>query len=112
MSQKTSKSIIVITTLVTALIHLVLLNILLGKIDIPFTLNGLGFLTLLAVFLIQPSFIVNQRTLFTMAYLGFTTITILAWFVLGDLRDTLGIITKIDELLLILALVLHWRAEG
>ena len=110
MSQKLSRTLIIVTTLVTALIHLVLLNIFLGKIDLLFTLNGLGFLVLLALFLTQPSFIANQRSLFMYGYIGFTAITILAWFILGDLGDPLGIVTKLDEAILVYALISNMRS--
>jgi hypothetical protein len=112
MNRNTSKTLIVITTLITAVIHLVLLNFLLGKIDIPFTLNGLGYLSLLALFLLQPAFLSGRPSLLYLAYLGFTAVTILAWFFLGDLGDPLGIITKIDEAVLLLALISHWRAKN
>lgn len=112
MNQKNTRLIVIITALVTAFIHLVLLNIFLGKIDVPFTLNGLGYLALLAAFLYRPAFLSGRTAYLYLAFIGFTVVTILAWFFLGDLNDPLGIVTKVDEALLILALVLHWRRES
>lgn len=115
MSQKTSRTLIIITTLVTALIHLVLLNIGMGKVDILFTLNGLGYLALLAVFLYPPAFLAQQRRLVYLAFIGFTAVTIAAWIFLGGpgkFSNPMGIFTKLDEVLLIVALVLHWRGQA
>jgi hypothetical protein len=41
--------------------------------------------------------------------MAFTAVTILAWFVFGNLGDIVGIITKVDELLLIGALWQHLK---
>jgi hypothetical protein len=112
MNQKTSRSLIIITALVTALIHLVLLNILLGKLDLLFTLNGLGYLALLAVFLYPPGFLAQQRRLIYLAFIGFTAVTIAAWIFLGDLSDPVGIVTKLDEVVLIAALLLHRQSDS
>jgi Na+/melibiose symporter-like transporter len=111
MNQKTSRTLIIITTLVTALIHLVLLNILLGKLDLLFTLNGLGYLALLAVFLYPPGFLAQQRRFIYLAFIGFTAVTIAAWVFLGDISDPVGVVTKLDEVVLIAALVLHRQSD-
>jgi hypothetical protein len=105
MSKSGLRTGIVILSLITAVIHLVVLNFLLGSIDIPFTLNGLGYLALLFVFL-NPSLVPVGERLIHYAFIGFALVTIIAWFVLGDLTDPLGIATKIDEVILIFAL---WR---
>jgi hypothetical protein len=112
MGQNTYRSVITITTLITALIHLVVLNILLGGIDPLFTLNGLGYLVLLAVYLFPPGFLQGRSSLVYIAFIGFTAVTILAWVFLGDLSDPLGIFTKIVEVILLVALVLDWRRQS
>ena len=112
MGRNSYRSVITITTLITALIHLVLLNIIIGGIDPLFTLNGLGYLVLLAVYLFPPGFLQGQKTLVYIAFISFTVVTILAWFFLGDLTDPIGIITKIVEAILLVALVLDWRTQS
>ncbi len=110
MSQSTLRTVILVTGAITALIHLVLLN-LGGKLFPLFILNGLGYLALLGAFYFNPSIVATRRGLLHWVFMGFTAITILGWFLLGDLSDPLGIITKIDEVVLIVALWLHMGQE-
>jgi hypothetical protein len=99
-----------VLALATGLIHLVLLNVLMMRagypISIPFTLNGLGYLGLLAAyFLPLPLPIIKDNPkLLRWIFMGYTAITILAWFVMGDKGDLLGIITKLIEVGLIACL--------
>ncbi len=116
MSRATLRSVILILGLITALIHLVLLNIGIyrfrGSIDVLFTLNGLGYLALLVALLRPPEFLAGRETLVHYAFIAFTAVTILAWLVINpDFTNPVGVITKVDELLLIVALWLHMRAE-
>lgn len=107
MSRSTSRTVIVITTLITATVHLIVLNIPFirdtGSPDILFTLNGLGYLGLLVLFLWNPAIVAERRDLFYYAFIGYTLVTILAWAVMGS-RDLVGFGTKLDELILIAAL--------
>lgn len=112
MSRKALRVVILITGLFTAVVHLVVLNLLLGKIDPLFTLNGLGYLGLLGAFFLDLPFLAGRRRLVTLAFIAFAAVTIVAWFVLGDLQDVLGIVTKIDEAVLILALFRHMRSSA
>ena len=83
-----------------------------GRPDILFTLNGLGYLGLLGAFIINPGFLAGQRRLLHYAFIAYTAITILAFLAMGDTGlggkpfNPVGWVTKIDEVLLILAL---WR---
>jgi hypothetical protein len=98
---------IVVFTLITAFIHLVVLNTLMGKVDLLFTLNGLGYLGLLAAYFLP--FVRNYRTLVRWAFMAFTLVTIVAWLAIGDKTlpgGALGYFTKLDELALVIAL---WR---
>jgi uncharacterized membrane protein YeiH len=99
---------ILLLALVTAIVHLVILNIQLGKLDILFTLNGLGYLALLAAYFLPLPFARENRSLVRWAFMAFTAITVLAWVFIG-LRTALGYITKIDELVLIWLL---WSDRG
>ena len=98
---------IVVFTLITAFIHMVVLNMLMSKVDLLFTLNGLGYLTLLAAYFLP--FAKKYRNLVRWGFLAFTAVTILAWIGIGDKSwpgGALGYLTKLDELVLIIAL---WR---
>lgn len=110
MSRASLKTSVVILTLITALIHLVILNISIfqfeGSIDLLFTLNGIGFLVLLAAFLGKIPFISGQDKWIHYSFIGFTLVTILAFFVLGS-GGILGYFTKAVEGLLVIALIIH-----
>ncbi len=110
MSRSTLRAVILVTGVITALIHLVLLN-LFGQLFPMFILNGLGYLILLGAFYFNPSIVATRRTLLHWVFIGFTALTIIAWFLLADLSAPLGIITKIDEVVLIIALWLHMSQE-
>jgi hypothetical protein len=112
MSRNALRVIILITGLFTAVVHLVALNLLLGKIDPLFTLNGLGYLGLLGAFFLDLPFLAERRRLVHLAFIAFAAVTIVAWFALGDFQDVLGIVTKIDEAILILALFMHMRSSA
>jgi hypothetical protein len=112
MSQKTVRSAILVLALFTALVHLVVLNfIVMGHLDPKFTLNGLGYLAFLWAFFSNPSFVRSRRPLLHYAFIGYTVLTILAWFMWGSMSDRLAWVTVLDEVLLIAALVLDLRIE-
>jgi hypothetical protein len=121
MSRSTLRTGIIVLGLITALVHLVILNIGFlretGKPDLLFTLNGLGYLGLLGAFVINPSFLAGQRRAFHYAFMGFAVLTILGFLALGGTGfggrpfDPLGWATKVDEVLLILALWQHAKLE-
>ncbi len=92
---------ILVLGLATALIHLVLLNISLGKIDLLFTLNGLVYLALLAAYFLPLPFAKDNPGLVRLALMAFAAVTIVAWVILGRPYTTLGYITKLIELGLI-----------
>lgn len=108
MSQSLLKRTIIILGIATALIHLYL-NVRLGKLDIPFTLNGLGYLTLTAAFAGLLPMLAGREKLLHYVYMAFTVVTIVGWLVLGNRSDVLGIIDKVIEFILLGALWLHLR---
>jgi hypothetical protein len=76
---------IILSTLVTALLHLFLLTRL--GVD-PIALNGLGYLALIgAYFLPIPIFQQNHRLVWW-AMLGYTALTFVLWLILGDKKFT------------------------
>jgi hypothetical protein len=99
---------IVLLSLATALIHLVLLNIMMGKLDVLFTLNGIGFLALLAAYFLALPFAKDHHGLVRWAFIGFTAVTILAWIFIGA-RTPLGYLTTLVEVALVVCLWLDGR---
>jgi len=110
MSRSNLRLAIAILTIATALIHFYL-NIRMGRFDPAFTANGVGYLGLLGLFLIQPPFLAGREKLFHYVYMGFTAVTIIAFFILGNLSDVLGLITKAIEILLLAALWQHLQVS-
>jgi hypothetical protein len=106
---------ILILGLITALVHLVVLNISFvretGSPDVLFTLNGLGYLGLLAAFFWKVPFFSTRPRLLQYLFMGYTAITVLAWVAMGA-RNFIGYATKLDELLLIAALWMHLKTES
>jgi hypothetical protein len=94
---------ILLLGLATAAIHGVLLNIMMGKLDLLFTLNGIGFLVLLMAYFL-PQF-KPLHSLVRWGLIAFTAVTIIAWVFLGA-RETLGYVTKLIEVGLIVALLI------
>jgi hypothetical protein len=96
---------IAILTLITAAVHLVFLNVSLGTIDPTFTLNGIGYLTLLVLYFLPQ--LQARHSLIRWVYMGFAAVTILAWIALGVKTwpgGALGYITKLVEIGLIVLL--------
>jgi len=100
---------IMITTVITAVIHLYL------GITLPYTLfilNGIGYLALLIALFIQVSLAQKNRNLIRWVMMGFVAVTIVAWLAIGDKSwpsGALGYITKLDE---IISLALLWMDRG
>jgi len=99
-SASSRRTAIIINKLITALIHLIVLNLGMGSIDLLFPLNGLGFQVLLYAYLNDiPN---GSKSMVRWAFIAYTVITILAWVVMnGDLSSPLGLPTKVDEVILV-----------
>jgi len=98
-----NKQTITILTILTAVIHLA---IAFSPLNVLFILNGLGYLALLAGFAYLPQ-LASQRSLIRWLFMGFTTLTIILYFVLqgsGAFSNVLGLGTKAIELALLLFL--------
>lgn len=115
MSQRTLRAAILVTGILTAIVHLIVLPIrgldALEDIDYLFILNGLGYIVLLIVFFTNPTFDRGRTPLLHYIFIAYTFATILAWFALGSIDDKLAWLTKLDEVLLIVAVWLDMRAE-
>ena len=107
MSKQTLRYAILVLGLITGVIHTVVLPIL-GFEWLLMPLNGLGFLVLTGVVFFAPTFLSGQRKLIIYLFLAYTLVTILGFFVVNSAPfDRIGIITKVDEVLLIIALWLY-----
>jgi len=111
MKHSTLHTVILITGLITGLVHLVLLSVQLGELSVLFVLNGLGYLTLLGAFFWNPPFLAGRRSLVHYLFIGYAAVTVLAWIPLGS-RTPTGYLTKLDELVLIAAMVMHLRSPS
>ena len=112
MNRSSLRAVILVTGLITAVVHLVLLNFVMGKIDPLFTLNGLGYLALLAALFLNLPIVSKQQPLVHWAFMAFAAVTIVAWIVMGRPYTLLGYVTKLDEIVLIAALYMHLRAKA
>jgi len=94
---------IVLFTLGAALIHFSL-----NFPDPAFILNGLGYLTLLAALYLPISRLAPHRRVVRWALIGYATLTILLWVVMGE-RTLLGYSTTAGEVALVGLVVLEGR---
>lgn len=106
---------VIVLTLITGAIHLFLG---IGSLTDPgfmslgilFIINAIGYAGLLAAVLGRIPFIPARAAHWLL--MGFAAVTILAYFGMNGLQglSPLALITKLDELLLIVAAFLHLRA--
>jgi hypothetical protein len=93
---------VMVLTIGTAMIHLYL-----GFQGFPlFILNGLGYLTLLAALTLPIPRISDHRSLTRWVLIGYTTLTIFLWILVGA-RNFIGYADKIIEIVLAALLVLE-----
>ena len=96
---------IIILTLATALIHFSLLFP-----DLLFILNGLGYLTLLALYFLPIPIARENRSLVRWLYMGYVVITILAWVAIGDKSWPAGALGYLAKTIEIVLLGLLWQS--
>lgn len=107
--------VIIALVVATAAVHFYLAFVVMpgltGSVDPLFLLNGLGYLALVAALYLPLEFLNRWRPLIRWLLIGFTALTVLAWFVLtqfaGTERTTLGYVDKAIELVLIVLLYLE-----
>lgn len=98
------RSAIVGLTLTTAAIHWSLGGLL-------FALNAVGYTTL-ALAMVAPGPMRRIRGLVRLALIGFTSMTVVAWYLMGA-RFDLAYIDKAIEVVLVAVVVIDlWRADG
>ena len=107
MSKSAQRWAVIILGLATALIHLSL-NLSFSTDQMLFTLNGLGYLVLVALFAFETPITRGREGLFLWVFIAFTAVTIVAFFAFQGFpplsANTLGYATKLIEVLLIGAL--------
>jgi 4-amino-4-deoxy-L-arabinose transferase-like glycosyltransferase len=86
------------------------LNVMLGSLDPAMTANAVGYVALLAAYLLLPA----RRPLIILAFIGYTLVTILGWVALGDKSFStalgqIGWLDKAIEVALLLCLVIARR---
>ena len=112
MSKQKLRYAILILGLITAIIHLVILPAI-GFEWLLMPLNGLGYLVLTGVVFFEPAFLAKWRKPILYLFMAFNLITILGYFyvnifMFGPLKfKPLDVITKVDEVLLMVALWLY-----
>jgi hypothetical protein len=110
MSKQTLRYAILIFGLITGVIHTVILP-LMGFEWLLMPLNGLGFFVLTGVVFFEPPFLSGQRKWIIYVFMAYTLITIVGYFLVNLVNsfpfDLIGIITKVDEVLLLIALWLY-----
>lgn len=92
---------IILFTLATAILHIILFP------DIMFTLNGLGYLALLAAYFLPIPFLQQRHNLVWWLLVGYTALTIVLWIIMGEktfvagTSSATGYYAKAAELLLL-----------
>jgi hypothetical protein len=94
---------VVILTLMAAIVHLSLLFP-----DPVFILNGIGYLALLAALYLPIPRLVSYRRVVRWTLIGYATLTVLAWVVIGE-RTLLGYSTTAGEVALVILLLIEGR---
>ena len=106
MSKANLRWAVIILTVITAGVHLFLgvtslSDPTLRTLSILWLLNVVGYLGLLAAVIGWVSFIPSGTAHYLL--IAYAAVTIVAWVVMGSMTDKLAWVTKIDEILLIVA---------
>ena len=107
MSKQTLRYVILVLGLITGVIHTVILP-LMGFEWLLMPLNGLGFFVLTGLVFFDPPFLSGQSKLIIYLFMAYTLVTVLGYFLVNSFPfDLIGIISKVDEVLLLIALWLY-----
>lgn len=115
MNRSTQRAAIAVLTVLTAIIHLVLAFPQGIPAGIPFLLNGVGYLVLLALLWFKPGFVAGRERWLYYAFIGFTAITVVAYFAVNggaSFANPVGIADKVIEVVLMVLLWQDMRAEA
>ena len=97
--------VIIALTVVTALIHFIVLP---G--DILFTLNGLGYLILVAALYLPLAVLRPYRSAVRWVLIGYTVLTVVLWIFIGA-RTPIAFLDKSIEVVLIILLYLNSQRQ-
>ncbi|MBN1669186.1 MAG: hypothetical protein JW862_18975 [Anaerolineales bacterium] len=110
MSKPMLRNAILILGLITGVIHTIVLP-LMGFEWLLMPLNGIGFIVLTGLVYFEPAFLSGQRKWVLYGFMVYTLITIVGYFVVNlppyGLNDIIGLVTKVVEVLLLVALWLY-----
>lgn len=81
-----------------------------GEFSLAFTLNGLGYLALVAALFLPLPILRQYRPAVRMVFLVFTLITIILWVLIGS-RILIGYVDKLMEVALVILLWID-RSRG
>ena len=101
-----TKNLIILLTAVTAIIHLVL-GLVSDPVNVLFILNGIGYGVLLWALLWTPGFLSGYKSFIQYAFIGFTLLTVVLYFVFqggSAFASPIGLATKLVEIVLIFML--------
>lgn len=104
----TAQIVIIVLAVFTALVHL---GLFVRSGDVVMLLNSLGYLGLLMLYFVKFNFLPIKREWIRWAFMAYTFITILAYFISWGARSfesPMGVITKLIEVALIFML---WREK-
>lgn len=109
MSKANLRIAIIVLTVITAVVHLAL-NF--GGLQPAFLANAIGYAVLLVVFFkwVNLGFLQGREKVVWYVFMAFTLVTIIAYFAVNggeSFSNPVGLLTKADELLLLIALWLH-----
>lgn len=107
---------IIVLAVATALIHLYLAFVrLIPDLGfaggVPFILNGIGYLVLVAALYAPSAALAPHRSLIRWVLVGYTALTVLLWVFIGS-RDTIAYIDKLIEIVLIVLLFVDTRQDA
>jgi hypothetical protein len=100
-----SRTILIVLTLITAVVHL---GLGFTEPNNLFILNGVGYLVLLYLTFWTPAALKGQSGLIRWVFIGYVALTIIAYFAnwgVDGFSQVVGMITKVVELLLLIGLL-------
>ena len=106
MSKSNLRIAILVLGLVTGVIHAIILNIV--EFNSMMLVNGLGFFVLTWATYVNPKFLAGKGKLVAYLFMAYTLVTIIGFFLINQPPyGPLGIIAKVDEVLLLVALWMY-----
>lgn len=119
MNASTLRAAVAVLTVATAGIHLALVPPMAAALGpastLPFLLNAAGYLAFLAAFWFKPAFLAGRERWVNLAFIGFTAVTVAAYFAVNggeSFSKAIGLADKLIEAALMAALWQHQRTAA